>query len=659
MAGTNGNDEEDKDCFFDAPEDNTTSSASHDSGLNLWNKNPESVSNRRQKFLQSMGFSFNKNKREDSSDTEKEEEEDKHSDTSSSTTSVSESINATCNDKGKEIELLSRNDSTTSSVFDTSSVSSRSSSSSSDDTSDQTLFSRSGSCSSSSMPEGLSESSSTKSSFREDSTKKGAQSSWLKKLGVLTHVLDSIDIGSKGPTLKQNARVSTSKKQFKELSSMCVEQDFAAHDGSILAMKFSHLGKYIATAGEDCVVRVWKITEEERKDEYEVAETVDSCVYFGMNQDSQIESLGVNNEKVEKKTSLLRKSSNSTCVVLPSKIFCISEKPVHEFRGHAGEVLDLSWSEKGYLLSSSVDKTVRLWRVGTEECLGTFSHNNYVTCVAFNPVDDKYFVSGCIDGKVRMWDVSRFRVVDYTDLKDIVTAVCYGPDAKSVVIGSMTGICRFYHILDNQMQMDREINLHGKKKVANKRITGLQFVPNDSIKVMVTSADSHIRIISGEDVICKLKASSLHTTSANFVEDGKHIVSTTEDSGIHLWNYSQSPSKKLLSGKLKSVRSYEGFVSHNASVAIPWLRQGHRNMLSDCVTELEKNTPKMDCFAPMKGSTTWPEEKLEEAAKMSSREKVKALKSVWQPHLWGLVIVTATWDGRIRVFSNYGLPALV
>lgn len=53
-----------------------------------------------------------------------------------------------------------------------------------------------------------------------------------------------------------------------------------------------------------------------------------------------------------------------------------------------------------------------------------------VTCVAFNPVDDNYFISGSIDGKVRIWDVYRSRVVDYTDIRDIVTAMCYCPDAK-------------------------------------------------------------------------------------------------------------------------------------------------------------------------------------------------------------------------------------
>lgn len=53
-----------------------------------------------------------------------------------------------------------------------------------------------------------------------------------------------------------------------------------------------------------------------------------------------------------------------------------------------------------------------------------------MTCVQFNPVDDDYFVSGSIDGKVRIWAIPGCHVVDWTDLTDIVTAVCYRPDGK-------------------------------------------------------------------------------------------------------------------------------------------------------------------------------------------------------------------------------------
>lgn len=56
--------------------------------------------------------------------------------------------------------------------------------------------------------------------------------------------------------------------------------------------------------------------------------------------------------------------------------------------------------------------------------------NDAVTCVHFNPVDDNYFISGSIDGKVRIWEIPRCKVVDWADVRDMVTAVCYHPDGQ-------------------------------------------------------------------------------------------------------------------------------------------------------------------------------------------------------------------------------------
>lgn len=53
-----------------------------------------------------------------------------------------------------------------------------------------------------------------------------------------------------------------------------------------------------------------------------------------------------------------------------------------------------------------------------------------VTCIQFNPVDDNYFITGSIDGKVRIWGVSEKRVVDWADVRDVITAICYQPDGS-------------------------------------------------------------------------------------------------------------------------------------------------------------------------------------------------------------------------------------
>lgn len=83
-------------------------------------------------------------------------------------------------------------------------------------------------------------------------------------------------------------------------------------------------------------------------------------------------------------------------------------------------------------------------------------------------------MSGSIDGKVRIWNISGCNVVDWADLKDIISAVCYRPDGQGGIIGSLTGSCRFFNMSGEYLELDSQIHLHNKKKSSNKRITGFQ-----------------------------------------------------------------------------------------------------------------------------------------------------------------------------------------
>lgn len=185
--------------------------------------------------------------------------------------------------------------------------------------------------------------------------------------------------------------------------------------------------------------------------------------------------------------------------------------------------------------------------------------------------------------------------------------------------------------------------------------------------------------------------------SASFTSDGKHVISASEDSNIYIWNYSNQDRP---STRAKKVWSYESFLSHNASLAVPWCglktlpdtipspallrdtqQQGsrfenglnHHNFNEDLKQKMPLSSP--DCFSlsrgflldsSTRGSATWPEEKLVNSSPMAisptmCKSDYRLLKSAYQnmagsPHMWGLAIVTAGWDGRIRTYQNYGLP---
>lgn len=142
----------------------------------------------------------------------------------------------------------------------------------------------------------------------------------------------------------QRVRVNQSKKSLKELSAVFIGQDIQAHQGSILTMKFSLDGRYLASAGEDAVVRVWQVVEDERSNEVDIPDVDPSCLYFSVNNLSELAPLMAEKQKTSMLKSL-KKTKSSACVIFPPKVFRILEKPVHEFHGHKGDVLALSWSK--------------------------------------------------------------------------------------------------------------------------------------------------------------------------------------------------------------------------------------------------------------------------------------------------------------------------
>ncbi|RWR86875.1 POC1 centriolar protein B-like protein isoform X1 [Cinnamomum micranthum f. kanehirae] len=470
-------------------------------------------------------------------------------------------------------------------------------------------------------------------------------------------------------------RVRNHKKSCVEFTAVYMEQEIQAHKGFIWTMKFSPDGKFLATGGEDGIVRIWRVGEAAGAScKYLDAENIRWSEY-GVDRIKEVESI------CEKK-----KPHSASVVVVPDKVFRIEETPLHEFRGHTSDVLDLSWSKSKCLLSSSADKTVRLWEVGCETCLKVFHHSDYVTCVQFNPADDRYFISGSIDGNIRIWGVLEDRVVDWAKVHDIITAVCYRPDGQGCIVGSVAGNCCFYDASGNHLQLDAQLCVIGKKKPTGKMITGFQFFPEDPHRVMITSADSKVWILDGLDVIHKYKGlrKSGNQMSASFTSNGKHIISVGEDSRVYIWNYNALgvPSSK----RAKSIRSCEHFFSEGVLVAIPWLgmepeEKGLGEGSVCCSTpqlqhlEATVSWPRdPDRFSLgswffsdslSRSSATWPEEKLPLRTPPVSEDGDDQLlndvhhygHNISLPATWGTVIVTAGSDGMIRSFHNYGLPS--
>ncbi|XP_020593557.1 WD repeat-containing protein 44-like isoform X2 [Phalaenopsis equestris] len=331
-------------------------------------------------------------------------------------------------------------------------------------------------------------------------------------------IQDKLQSPCHGP---ERIKVRQYGKSHKELTGLFLSQEIQAHNGSIWTIKFSLNGRYLASAGEDCVIHAWQVFEHDRKLEFLVdragqdygsvnlAANPNKGLPEEMFLPSCMERIDGEGKRTAKGPSG-SKSLSSDHVMMPEQAFALSEKPVCSFIGHLDDVLDLSWSKSQNLLSSSMDMTVRLWHLSSNSCLKIFTHNDYVTCIQFNPVDDRYFISGSLDAKVRLWNIPDRQVVDWSDQHEIITAVCYKPDGQGALVGSNVGNCHLYDTADNKLLQKSTIDLHNKaKKSSHKKITGFQFVRGSSSEVLITSADSRIRLVDGSNLVHKFKESGM------------------------------------------------------------------------------------------------------------------------------------------------------
>eukprot|EP00210_Caulerpa_lentillifera_P007290 g6969.t1 len=398
--------------------------------------------------------------------------------------------------------------------------------------------------------------------------------------------------------------VNTSKKTEKCLSDLRLVQEIKIHKGVIWVMQFCPNSKLLATGGQDTNIYIWKVLE---------------------------------NRGVEE-------SDNR--VDLP----VFDSEPMKVFKGHSSDILDISWAPGSeFVLSASMDKSVRLWHVDHEHCLREFPHVNYVTSIRFHPIDSSRFISGSGDGVLRLWNITEYKVVASASVKseeDIFTALCFSKDGQTIVAGCITGRCRIYELNENRLEKRAEVdvkNRAGKHRKGTK-VTGIVQVDPKDNTFLVSTHDSRIRLLQATTPprhICKFKG---HTNDsgrpivASVFNSGEYVISGSDDGRVHVWDGAKKPYRRLDREKISEMESF----------------QAHQGFCACAV------------FCPM--TCCRPVEKLDIGSRTGSNYpalmKMIGMSSTTESHdsaprefrLWGQVIVTGGSRGEIRVWENFGLP---
>ena len=132
----------------------------------------------------------------------------------------------------------------------------------------------------------------------------------------------------------------------------------------VIVMKFNSDGNLLATAGKDSFVYVWVLNKHKHQ--------------FNSNRKS-----------IEVTPEFLAAEEEEEGPFCPV--------PLRKYFGHSDHVVDLSWSFKqndNWLLSCSIDKTIKLWHISKHEAILTFSNSEIPKSVLFHPKDNCKFLAG-------------------------------------------------------------------------------------------------------------------------------------------------------------------------------------------------------------------------------------------------------------------------
>ncbi|XP_050437518.1 WD repeat-containing protein 44 [Adelges cooleyi] len=352
-------------------------------------------------------------------------------------------------------------------------------------------------------------------------------------------------------------RSSNSHKGPYEFDSVQHVQEFCnEHVGPVWCMKFSMCGRLLATAGQDRVLRIW-VLRDAYKDFHEMRKKYDAeKVSPTPSTESLVSQLSVDDQSF---------------AADPDDRGPFISRPFCTYTGHRSDLLDIAWSKNYFVLSSSMDKTVRLWHISRRECLCCFQHIDFVTAICFHPRDDRYFLSGSLDGKLRLWNIPDKKVAVWNEVEGqtkLITAANFCQNGKFAVVGSYDGRCIFY--TTDQLRYHTQIHVRSTRgrNSTGRKISGIEPMPGED-KILVTSNDSRIRLYDLRDLnlSCKYKGyvNISSQIKASFSHDGKYIVCGSENQCIYVWKTHHDYSK-FTSVRRDRNDYWEGIKAHNAVV---------------------------------------------------------------------------------------------